>query len=99
MSVTKTFPYVVGNACSGTGVDNLLGDVQFFFPNPVQNILHIQLPDDNNRVVVMDMMCRKVFDRVVPSTFNMDMSTYETGIYFIRVENKQGVMNGKVIKR
>jgi len=27
------------------------------------------------------------------------MSTYETGIYFIRVENKQGVMNGKVIKR
>ena len=99
MSVTKTFPYVVGNLCSGTGVDNLMEDTPFFFPNPVQNILHFQLLDDSNRVVLMDMMGRKVFDRVVPSTFNMDMSTYETGVYFIRVENTQGMQHGKVIKK
>ncbi|MDD4969010.1 MAG: glycosyl hydrolase [Paludibacter sp.] len=99
MSVTKIFSYVVGDACTGTGVDNPLGDVQFFFPNPVQNILHLQLPDDNNRVILMDMMGRKVLDRVVPSTYNVDMGTFETGIYFIRVENKMGILNGKVIKK
>jgi hypothetical protein len=99
MSVTKTFSYVVGNACTGTGIDNPLGDTQFFYPNPVQNILHLQFSDESNRLVVLDMMGRKVFDRVVPSTYNLDMNPYETGIYYIHVESKQGILDGKVLKK
>jgi endoglucanase Acf2 len=99
MSVTKTFTYVVGNACTGTGVENPSEGNEFFFPNPVQNILHLQLSEDNNKIVLMDMMGRIVFDREVPTTFNLDMSNYEKGVYIIRVENKQGLLNGKVIKK
>ena len=99
MSVTKTFTYVVGNACTGTGIENPSDGAEFLYPNPVQNILHLQLPEDNNRVVIVDMMGRIVFDRVVLSTYNLDMSNYEKGVYFIRVENKQGLLNGKVIKK
>ena len=99
LSVTKTFSYVVGNDCSGTGVENLSDNDRFFFPNPVQNILHLQLTEDNNKVVLMDMMGRKVFEREVTSTFNLDMSSYENGVYFITVENKQGLLRGKVIKK
>jgi len=100
LSVTKTFTYMVGNDCSGTGVESPLDTVQFFYPNPVQNILHLQFTDGTNRVVLMDMMGRRVFDKKdVPSTFNLDMSSYENGVYFIRVENKQGFLDGKVIKK
>jgi hypothetical protein len=99
MSVTKTFSYVVGNSCTGTGIDNPFGDTQFFYPNPVQNILHLQLNDEINRLVVLDMMGRKVFDRNVPSIFNLDLSLYETGIYYIHVESKLGVLNGKILKK
>ena len=99
LSVTKTFSYVVGNDCSGTGVENLSDNDRFFFPNPVQNILHLQLTEDNNRIVLVDMMGRRVFEREVPSTFNLDMSNYENGVYFITVENKQGLLRGKVIKK
>jgi len=99
LSVTKTFTYVVGNACSGTGVENPSGDTQFFFPNPVQNILHLQLNSESNRVVLLDMMGRKVFDKTVYDSYNMDMSAFKTGIYFIRIENNHGILNGKVIKK
>lgn len=99
LSVTKTFTYVVGNDCSGTGVESPLDAAQFFYPNPVQSILHLQLTVDTNRVLLLDMMGRRVFDREVPSILNLDMSSYENGVYFIRVENKQGLLNGKVIKK
>jgi len=99
MSVTKTFSYTVGNSCIGTGVENLSEIEDFFFPNPVQNLLHLQLKGEKNRVVLLDMMGRKVFDKVLPSVAIIDMSKYETGIYFIRVENNQNIPNGKVIKK
>lgn len=99
MSVTKTFTYTVGSDCTGTGVETPVSGTQFFYPNPVMNILHLQLTSDNNRLVLMDMMGRKVFDREVPSTYNLDMSSFETGIYYVRVESKHGIQNGKVIKK
>jgi len=99
LSVTKTFSYTVGNSCVGTGVESPLENEEFFFPNPVQNLLHLQLKDDKNHVVILDMMGRRVFDQVLTSVSALDMSTFDTGIYFIRVENSQPVLNGKVIKK
>jgi len=99
MSVTKTFTYTVGNSCVGTGVESTSENEEFFFPNPVQNLLHLQLKDDKNHVVVLDMMGRRVFDRVLPSVSILDMTDFETGIYFIRIENSQRIFNGKVIKK
>jgi hypothetical protein len=29
----------------------------------------------------------------------LDMSNFKTGIYFLKAENAQGTMNGKVIKK
>ena len=99
LSVTKTFSYTVGNSCVGTGVESPLENEEFFFPNPVQNLLHLQLKEDKNHVVLLDMMGRRVFDKILPSVSVLDMSNFDTGIYFIRVENSQPVLNGKVIKK
>ncbi|MFA5045029.1 MAG: glycosyl hydrolase [Paludibacter sp.] len=99
MSVTKTFAYTVGNDCTGTGVETPTVTNDFFYPNPVQDILHFNLIDAENRITITDMMGRRVFDKVVYGSYELNMSNFNTEIYFIKVENKQGVMIGKVIKK
>jgi len=96
MSVTK---YTVGSNCTETAVNNVYDVTPFFYPNPVRNTLHLQLTGENNRVIVSDMLGKRVFNSNVPSVYNLDMSTVDTGIYFIRVENANGILNGKVIKK
>jgi hypothetical protein len=44
-------------------------------------------------------MGKRVFDKVVYGSYELNMSNFNTEIYFIKVENKQGVMIGKVIKK
>jgi endoglucanase Acf2 len=98
MAVTKTFSYTIGKTCAGTGVVNTTISEPFFYPNPVQNILHLQLTDENNRLVITNMLGKRVFDNKVSSNYKLNMSTFDTGVYFIRVENASGIFNGKVIK-
>jgi len=99
MAVTKVFSYTVGNACTGTGIENMMASEPFFYPNPVQDILHLQLTGENNRLIVSDMLGKRVFDSKVSSNYKFDMGTFNTGVYFIRVENENGILNGKVIKK
>ncbi len=98
MAVTKYFSYVVGNDCSITSIGNVSEFDQSFFPNPVQNLLHMQLMDDNNRIILTNILGNRMFDGMVPSAYSLDMSSFPTGIYFIRVENKHGIQNVKVVK-
>ena len=99
MAVTKTFSHTVGKICSGTGFEKTIVSTPFFYPNPVQNILHLTLTDENNRLVITDLSGKRVFDNNVPSNYKLNMSTFDTGVYFLRVENARGVLNGKVIKK
>ena len=99
MAVTKTFSHTVGKICSGTGFEKTIVSTPFFYPNPVQNILHLTLTDENNRPVITDLSGKRVFDNNVPSNYKLNMSTFDTGVYFLRVENARGVLNGKVIKK
>jgi endoglucanase Acf2 len=99
MVVTKQFSYTVGNKCDGTAVENVIATEPFFYPNPVQNVLHFKLTDDENHITITDMMGRRVFDKVVSGSYELNMSSLNSEIYFIKVENKQGVLIGKVIKK
>ncbi len=78
---------------------NPLESKPFFYPNPVQNILNLQLPQDNNRLIVSDIVGKIVFDNSIPSNYKLDMSGFKTGIYFIKAENSNGILNGKVLKK
>ena len=99
MVVTKQFSYTVGNDCSGTGVEKIVSTEPFFYPNPVQNVLHLILTDVPNRVVITDLMSRIVFDKVVSGSYDLDMSGYNSEIYIIRVENNNSVMSNKLLKK
>jgi hypothetical protein len=99
MTVTKQFSYTVGNDCAGTSVKNVNAAEPFFYPNPVQNVLHIELADDNSRLMLYDIVGNKVFDERIPSCYSLDMGGLKTGIYFIKAESSRGMINGKVIKK
>jgi hypothetical protein len=69
------------------------------YPNPASNILNIKLPEKNNRLMMFDIVGNKVYDQHIPNDYQLDMSNFKTGIYFLKAENASGTMNAKVIKK
>jgi hypothetical protein len=98
LAVTKYYTYTVGNACS-LGVETVSKAKNVIYPNPVENTLSLQLTDFENRIFLSDVLGRKLIDTNVPSTYDLDMSSYKTGVYFLRVENTNGVQQEKIIKK
>jgi endoglucanase Acf2 len=98
LSVTKYYSYVVGNSCF-LGVETPFELNQTFYPNPVKNVLHLQLLDEKNSIILTDMLGRKILEDMVKSSHILDMSTYKTGIYLLKVENSYGTENLKIIKQ
>lgn len=98
LSVTKYLTYVVGSSCS-LGLENHSDIKQFVYPNPVQNNLFLKLTDYQNRIFLTDVLGHKLIDSFVPANYTLDMSSYKTGIYFLRVENTYGVEHQKIIKK
>lgn len=96
-AVTKYFSYVVGNTCT-LGVETSSQLKQSFYPNPVKNKFYMQLLDDKNKIIVTDMLGRKIVEEVVNSSNALDMSAFKTGIYLLKVENSYGIQNVKIIK-
>ena len=96
-AVTKYFSYVVGNNCS-LGIENPFELKNGSYPNPVQNTLFLELIDQKNRIILTDIVGHKLFETTVPANYSLDMSSYKTGLYFLRVENTIGVQDIKIIK-
>ena len=97
-SVTKYISYVVGSSCS-LGVETAEQLKQFYYPNPVENKLYLQLLDDQNKIILTDILGRELIQEVVKSSHNVDMSAFKSGIYFLKVKNSKGVQNMKIIKK
>jgi len=97
LAVTKYYSYVVGNTCS-LGVENPSELKQTFYPNPVKNKFNMQLLDEENHIILTDMLGRKILEDVVKSSHALNMSTFKSGIYILRVENSYGIQNIKIIK-
>ena len=84
-----------------TGIQNPLTEnlSANYYPNPVNDILHIKLPENNNRFMLYDIVGNKVYDQHIHTDYQLDMSNYKTGIYIFRAENAKGTITGKVIKK
>lgn len=96
-AVTKYFSYVVGNTCT-LGVENPSELKQTFYPNPVKSKFYMQLLDENNKIMVTDMLGRKIVEDVVKASSTLDMSSFKAGVYLLKVENTHGVQNVKIVK-
>ena len=98
LSVTKYFSYVVGSSCA-LGLESSNESKQFYYPNPVENKLYLQLLDDQNKITMTNMVGQKLVDETVKSSHTLDMSTFESGIYFLKVNNSHGIQNIKIMKK
>jgi hypothetical protein len=71
----------------------------YAYPNPVENILNLQLNDDQNKITLSDVLGKIHYVDVVNADYTFNMSGYQSGIYFLRVENSFGIQNLKIIKK
>jgi hypothetical protein len=98
LSVTKYFSYVVGSNCTlGTQAPSEF--IQMYYPNPVENKLNLRLSDDTNYIVLTNILGQKLVEDTVKSSHAIDMSTFKSGIYFLKVENSAGIQNLKILKK
>lgn len=99
MSVTKYYSYVVGDACISLGVTDFLKAKELLYPNPVENSLNLKLPENKNTVTLYDFSGKKLFEKNVATTLDLDFSSFTAGTYLIRIENSKGVNTYKIVKK
>jgi len=59
------------------------------YPNPVQDLLHINLLNSNPvEFVLFDMLGSQVYKEVFTSSSNINVSSFESGIYFYKLNVK-----------
>lgn len=98
LSVTKYFSYVVGSNCTlGTQAPSEV--TQFYYPNPVENKMNLQLLDDINHIILTNILGQILIEDTVKSSHSLDLSTFKSGIYFLKVENSHGIQNFKILKK
>ena len=77
-------------------LNNNLDNKTKVYPNPVNNILNIQTSFVNYNVKVYD-----ITGKLLINTFNknsLDLSTYESGIYILKISHKNSTESFKIIK-
>ncbi|WP_336689873.1 MULTISPECIES: family 16 glycosylhydrolase [unclassified Chryseobacterium] len=99
MSVTKYYSYVVGDTCISLGVTDFLKAKELLYPNPVENSLNLRLPENKNTVTLYDFSGKKLFEKNVGTTLDLDFSSFTAGTYLIRIENSKGVNTYKIVKK
>lgn len=59
------------------------------YPNPVQDLLHINLLNSNPvEFVLFDMLGSQVYKKIFTNSSNIDVSSFESGIYFYKLNVK-----------
>ena len=90
--------YVIGSCLPVSVHDFQKMDLKYY-PNPVTNILNVELPSGDNEIMVHDITGRILHSSVVSENlFRYNMSEFASGMYFITVVNgdKRAVL--KVVK-
>ena len=98
LSVTKYFSYVVGETCA-LGIENRDTLKNSVYPNPVESNLFLRMTAVENRIILTDLLGQKLIDRAVISPYSLDMSSFKSGVYFLNIENTNGVEQLKIIKK
>lgn len=68
------------------------------FPNPATNLINLNIPSNQNivKAVISDISGKIVYNNI--SSYQIDISSLNAGLYFIRVNTDTSVFNGRLIK-
>jgi len=80
------------------GVEDVLAKQITFYPNPVQNVLHIQSQVPIKNIEVYDVLCHLVLEQQ-NAVSQIDLSQLASGLLFIKLETDQGFLIKKVLKK
>lgn len=98
MSVTKYYSYVVGDECT-LGVENFSTSQETVYPNPVETVLNLKLFEKKNTITLYDFSGKKVLQKDMKANSQIDMTSYPSGNYLIKIENSKGTSTHKFIKK
>ena len=71
-----------------------------YYPNPVQDVLHIKSPDSFERVMLFNINGQLIIDKAVNSTKEeLNVSGLSSGIYLVKVLGYNSVETFKIIKQ
>ena len=96
---TIEYTYTVGDDCT-LGLDDLNAAKFNVYPNPSNNVWNIQTNNTIiNSVQVFDMLGKQVLSLNPRSAeAQIDASTLNIGLYFVRIESNSGIKTIKLIK-
>lgn len=81
-----------------TGIGDVTVEALTIFPNPAKDNVTIASPIAIERITVMNYVGQVVHDATVvdETTIDLNVSTYESGVYFIKVETEEGIATERV---
>jgi len=99
---TSLFGTAYGNEISFTtvvtGTSGIAPDEIFFYPNPSQNVLYLNGPKENRNVIIYDMTGKIVIeDSAIENT--IDIHQLQPGVYIIKLETNNSIMQDLFIKQ
>jgi uncharacterized delta-60 repeat protein len=77
-------------SASGSGIEEQLNQTLNVYPNPANDILNIELSQTSN-ISVMDINGVEILNNEVNNITQLDVTTFASGIYFIRTSEGQTV--------
>jgi len=91
-TISKT-SYITIN--DNTGINDELEEIVNYYPNPVSGIINIEC-DKEFIVRIYNMLGKKLVD--VQNQNQLDLSSYNSGIYVIQIEIDGSIIHGKIQK-
>lgn len=96
--------YVTVTLTDCLGLDEEAADALIVYPNPVVDVLTVQnVAIEGNAVIeVLDIEGRVIISNTVSNVFGnftIDMSTVESGVYFVKVTSDDSVQKVRVVKQ
>ncbi len=80
--------------------ENILSAKYRIYPNPVEDNLLFDPPGDGSyRVQIWKATGEKIYEKDIFSEENINLSALSSGVYFIVIENSQGKIREKFIKK
>lgn len=70
------------------------------FPNPANSIIQIQSKNQFTEISIVNVLGETVYSEVLNTTNkSVDISTFNTGIYFIKLKSRNNISTHKIIKQ
>ena len=98
MAVTKYIEYTVGDNCDITVLEEALASDVIIYPSMVKEKIFIETAG-YVRITIYDMYGKLVYSHNASSSFEVDLSTWNSGIYLIRTEQNNQIFKYKIIKQ